>query len=223
MRVAIVYCYAMIPGTDFESHAARFIASYANCPAQYPHQSVVVCNGGKPDFMAQAMFGAMENLTFLEHDNSGYDLGAFQMASRAIPCDLMVFFGKSAWVTRPGWLDRIVRATERHGFALYGTMGNAGDDRVRVSPHVRTTGFWIAPSILNRYPFVVKQASQRYEFEHGPTCLANWITKQGLHVWVVTWSSEFLRHQWDYIPNGFHRGDQSDLIVRDRLTESPYY
>lgn len=220
MKTVLVYVYA---GPAYLSNATRFVSSYHACPPGRDHSSVVVCNGFPPTSFEQVLFGGLPNLTILTHDNSGYDIGAFQMVSRSIPADLMLFFGASAYFTAPGWLHRVEDSVARHGFALYGVHGNAGDANVNVSPHVRTTGFWIAPSLLNQYPFIVKASGNRYEFEHGQTSLANWITKQGMHVWCVTWFSEYLRHQWDGIPNGFHRGDQSALLFRDRLCDPPFY
>lgn len=220
MKTAVVYVYA---GTAYLNNATRFVSSYHECPPGRDHLSVVVCNGFAPGPFEKILFGGLPNLQFLQHDNSGYDIGAFQLAARSLPADLMVFFGASAYFTGPGWMHRVQDSVVRHGFGLYGVHGNAGDANVNVSPHVRTTGWWIAPSLLNQYPFIVNQAKNRYEFEHGQTCLANWITKQGMHVRVVTWHREYLRHEWDGIPNGFHRGDQSALLFRDRLTDPPYY
>lgn len=220
MKTAIVYVHA---GAAYLNHATKFVSSYHSCPPGGDHASVVICNGFAPTAFEQVLFGGLPNLTLLTHDNSGWDIGAFQMASRTVPADLMLFFGASAYFTAPGWLNRVEASVNRHGFGLYGVHGNAGDERVNVSPHVRTTGFWIAPSLLNKYPFIVNQAKNRYEFEHGQTSLANWITKQGMNVWVVTWHSEYLRHQWDSIPDGFHQGNQSALLFRDRLTDPPYY
>lgn len=220
MKTVLVYVY---PGPAYLNNAVRFLSTYHECPPGRDHSSVVVCNGFAPGSFEQILFAGLPNLTFLQHDNSGYDIGAFQFVARTVSCDLMIFFGASAYFTGPGWLNRVEDSTSRHGFALYGVHGNQGDDRVNVSPHVRTTGFWIAPSLLNKYPFIVNKASNRYEFEHGQTSLCNWIQKQGLHTWVVTWFSEYLRHQWDGIPNGFHRGNQSALLFRDRLTDPPFY
>lgn len=220
MKTVLVYVYA---GQAYMNNAMRFVSTYHECPPGREHSSVVICNGFQPTSFEQVLFSPLPNLTLMAHDNSGWDIGAFQLASRSIPADLMLFFGSSAYFTGGGWLNRVEDSVARHGFGLYGVHGNAGDARVNVSPHVRTTGFWIAPSLLNKYPFIVKASTNRYEFEHGNTCLANWITKQGMQVWVVTWHREYLRHEWDGIPNGFHRGNQSALLFRDRLCDPPFY
>jgi hypothetical protein len=223
MKIAVAYCFPMVGYPPAQQYAARFVAQYHECPPGREHSTVILCNGGAPDAFTQTLFGSLPELSLLQHDNSGYDIGAFQMASRTVPCDLMVFLGSSAWPTRPGWLERIAQATERHGFGLYGAMANTGDNLINVSPHIRTTGFWIQPSLFNKYPFIVKEARNRYEFEHGKTCLTNWITKQGLHAWMVTWYGEYLLYQWSSVPNAFQNGDQSAVVIRDRLTEPPFW
>jgi hypothetical protein len=114
-------------------------------------------------------------------------------------------------------------AFQKHGNALYGSMGNAGDASVKVFPHIRTTGFWLSPTLFNAYPTVINKPEQRYPFEHGPNCLTEWVKSQGLKALIATWSGEYETGQWDSIPNGFHRGDQSALLTGDRVTDPPYY
>jgi len=76
---------------------------------------------------------------------------------------------------------------------------------------------------MNRYPLKVTQPHHRYAFEHGQGCLSQWAGQQGYPSWVVTWDMEYPEQSWDLIENGFHRGDQSNLIFKDRLCEPPYY
>jgi hypothetical protein len=76
---------------------------------------------------------------------------------------------------------------------------------------------------MNGYPHRITQPDKRYEFEHGKTCFANWIKAMGLKAWIVTWDNEYLWADWDDIPNGFHRGNQSALLCGDRLSEPPYH
>jgi hypothetical protein len=180
-------------------------------------------NGSRATSEAVCLFSSMQSCRFLEHDNSGYDIGAFQHASRNDSCDMMVFFGSSAYLKKAGWLKRMADTFDRLGDNLYGTHGNSGVARVGVSPHIRTTGFFVSPKLLNSYPQTVRSKCQRYEFEHGQDCLTSWCYRQGKRVYVVTWSGEYELPQWDSIPNGYHNGNQSDLLCGDRLTEPPYH
>jgi hypothetical protein len=76
---------------------------------------------------------------------------------------------------------------------------------------------------FNRYPTQITRNEQRYAFEHGSDCLTSWMLRQAKPVLVVTWGGEFSVQICDGAPNGFHNGDQSNLLVGDRLSCPPYY
>lgn len=223
MKLAIVYVYAGAAGRNYEDYAYRFVSDYHRFPPGLPHESVIVLNGSSPSSELSCLFSGLPKVRFLTHDNSGYDIGAFQLAARVVPCDVIVFFGASTYFNRPGWLLRMAAAFQLHGPALYGAMGNRGDIPVRVWPHIRTTAFWMEPSLMNQYPHKVQRPEERHPFEHGPHCFTNWVTKQGLKSWVVTWNRELLWADWDSDPNGFQRGNQSSILAGDHICEPPYY
>lgn len=223
MNVYVVYVYSGIAGQKYVDYAKRFVEQYKQCLPEFEHQTVVAINGLKLDDQIQGIFSGLPNLQFMEHDNSGYDIGAFQHAAREFPCDLMVFFGASTYFTKPGWLKRMVEAFARNGDGIYGTMGNRGNLNVKVWPHIRTTAFWMPPKLLNEYPKIVTEDKDRHSFEHGSACLTSWVISRGLKAIVVTWSSETEWEDWDSTLNGFQRGDQSDLLAGDHICEPPYY
>lgn len=223
MKIAVVYVYAGSMNPKYDEYAYRFLQSYNQHHPGIEHDSIVVLNGVRASSEITCMFSPMMNCGFLEHDNSGYDIGAFQHAAREIPCDMMVFFGASTYFQRTGWLIRMATAFKKHGNAQYGAMGNKGNLQVSVWPHLRTTAFWMDPKLLNAYPSKVTRADQRHPFEHGKDCFTNWVTNQGLRSWVVTWPNELLWKDWDSDPNGYSRGNQSNLLAGDRMCEPPYY
>src|SRR5437660_7113390 len=172
MKIACVYVYPTANnGAPFARLAERFGTSCPENPPLMDHMMVVVSNGGPPNGQAVSQFSFIEGTKFIEHDNSGYDIGAFQLAARVVICDLMVFFGSSAYFRGPGWLRRMVQVYQQLGEGLYGCTGNQGDRRVNVSPHVRTTAFWCNPKLVDAHPFKVGDPSQRYPWEHGQNCL----------------------------------------------------
>lgn len=224
MKIIAVYVFPVAGGSYFD-FACRFVNSYNANPPGIDHRLIVVSNGGPPSIEMRCVIDQLtQPAEVFVHDNSGYDIGAYEAASKAYPCDMMVFLGNTTYFKGAGWLKRMAEAFDRHGpAALYGVMGNNGDARVAVQPHIRTTGFWLAPIMLNMYPLRVTQPSQRYAFEHGPACLTTWYRNHGHKALMVTWSGEYEWPSWDGIPNGFHQGDQSDLICGDRISEPPFY
>lgn len=221
MKICIVYIYPSTLNGASDDYVARFLNSYTNNPTNIDHESIVVLNGGKPNSELRCMFSPLRNMRFFEHDDSGWDNGAYQHVAREVDCDMMVFLGTSIWIKGPGWLERMVSAFVKHGDHLYGVMGNQGMGHVH--PHIRTTGFWMRPGLLNAYPMIVTQLSQRYPFEHGPNCLTRFVWNQGRKAFVVTWTGEYEYPNWDSIPNGYHRGNQSALLMGDRVSDPPFH
>jgi len=223
VKVSIVYIYPANDGEKQTQYALRFINSYNANPPGMDHQSIIVLNGAKQNAEITCMFSSFPNVVFMEHDDSGWDIGAFQAAAKKFPCDLMVFFGGSSFFNGSGWLARMVAASIKHGNAQYGCMGNRGNLSVKVWPHIRTTAFWMNPSLFNSYPVKIRRHEQRHPFEHGKDCLTAWVASLGLKSWVVTWDTETEWANWDDHPEGFHRGSQKALLAMDHICEKPHY
>lgn len=222
MKIAIVYIYPSVLNGSTDDYVGRFLTSYVKNKTSVPHESIVVLNGGKPNSYLACMFSYLQNMSFFEHDDSGWDIGAYQHVAAEVPADLMVFIGTTAWIKGPGWLERIANSFQKHGDHIFGSMGNQGNGN-GVHPHIRTTGFWMRPGFLNEYPIRVTTPAQRYPFEHGQECLTRFVWNRQRKAFVVTWSGEYEYPNWDSIPNGFHRGNQSALIFGDRVSDPPYY
>lgn len=171
--------------------AQRWAQSYlSNPPGESPHDLYVVLNGGQgPGPYQQRLFSPLP-VTYLEHNNWGKDVGAFQMAADRLDCDLMICFGSHVHFHRAGWLDRIVRAFEDNGPALYGCWGLP-----QPLPHIRTTAFFLPPDLLRLYPYVIGDP-QRYEFEHGHESITLWCQKNGFETYMVTFSEVLPMSRW---------------------------
>ncbi len=224
MNIDVVYVHPVAKGYD--DHAERFVTSYLQNPPMIDSRTVVVCNNenGTPiGHEMKGLFSLLPNAVFINHNNDGYDLGAFQFASAQSSADLIVFFGSTGYVRKAGWLVQMAAAFKRHGPAQYGSMANRGDNRVAVWPHLRTTGFWTTPTLFNAYPVKCTNPGLRYPIEHGPSCFSEWIKNQGLRNWLVTSQGEYLWDEWDSAVGGFHQGAQISMLTGDRLTAPPYW
>lgn len=218
MKIAVIYIYPLAMSGLHDSLAARFVATYKNHFPSLAHKLYFVSNGGKPTPTMLKTFGGID-CQYVVHDNSGWDIGAYRKCAREIECDLMVFFGASAYLRGTGWLECMAEAFQKYGPAIYGAMGS-----VWPNIHIRTTGFWMPPDLMNSYPHETNSSKEsRYAFEHSKDSLTFWVLSKGLKALVVTWTGEFEWRQWDKIPNGYNRGDQSALLVGDRLTDPPHW
>jgi len=221
--IEVVYnCPTAAFGPQHWEHACRFASTLHKFPAEHDHKFTVVSNGGKPDIQTEALFAPFA-AEFFCRANIAKDIGAWQGVAEHSSAELIVFLGGSTYIRGAGWLRRMVEAFRKHGDGLYGCMVNTGDQRFSVSPHIRTTGFWTTPWLMNKYPERIIKEEQRYPFEHGPNCLTTWVSKQGLPALLVTWTHEYALPDWGKCPNGFHRGDQSGILVGDHLSEPPLY
>lgn len=223
MRISIVYVFPHGGQNGYLELANRFLNTYHTFPPGVDHETIIVCNGAKADDETQYLFSSLPNVKFLEHDNSGFDIGAYQRAAASFDADLMVFFGASGYLKCVGWLQRFAEAFQRRGDTLLGSMGNRGAVRFGVYPHIRTTGFAISPSLLRKYPVKVDRPELRYPFEHGSNCLTSWVYGRGKQPYVVTYDGEYAMAEWDSVPNGYHNGDQSNLLTGDRMTAPPFW
>lgn len=223
INVAVIYVH--VP--DEPNHAAwayNLVTSWQkHCP-QYPFKFVVASAHKPPSDQMMGMLRLIDQPNIFLHDDAGWDIGAYQAYCRESQDDMLVFLGGSSYIRRAGWLARMVESfAENKGIGLFGACGNTGDTRFNVYPHIRTTGFWCSPQLMNSYPMRVVDPSQRYPFEHGSMGLTSWARSNGFPVKVVDFSSQYDFPHWNDGPNGYHKGDQRDLIVGDRLTAPPYY
>lgn len=225
-KIAVVYIYPHDGHQGFAPHALEFAQSYARNPPGLHHDTIIVCNGASISQPSKDLFDPLPNKTYIEHDNSGWDIGGFQAAARHSTADMLVFCGVHTYFRKPGWLFRMHEVFLELGDTLYGSTGNQGDERFGVWPHVRTTGFWMSRLLFNAYPHQVTESGaggQRYAMEHGKDCLTSWIVRQGKQPWIVAWDCVWPVQQCDQIPGGYHNGIQFNLLVGDRLTAPPYW
>jgi len=207
MQVAVIYVHPRVNMKLYVPSARRFVQSYiSNPPGSQTHDIYVVINGDHPRESDKRVFRPLP-VNMLSHDNSGKDIGAFQMAARTIKADLMVFLGAQVHFPRPGWLDVMVNAFLRKGPGIYGAYGFH-------SPHLhlRTTCFWMPPELLNMYPFNVGN-DMRYDFEHGPVNgVSKWCIDSGFNAWMVTWTGTFPPSEWRHVEN-------SEALILDQHSD----
>jgi hypothetical protein len=171
--------------------AKRFVQTYMeHPPGNSDHELYVIINGGVTiGDWCKHLFSPLAP-RFIQHNNYGKDIGAYQAAADLIDCDLLVCLGAPVHFHRPGWLDRIMLAYLENGPAVYSPWGFHSP-----RPHLRTTAFWLPPELLNSYPHRVSD-QERYQFEHGPESIALWSQKQGFEPLQVTWRGVYPMDAW---------------------------
>lgn len=210
MRVAVVYVFPTVNFRHYEKLAARFVAAYAKHPAGAEHELYVAVNGGGQITDRQrALFDSI-NPHYIYHNNVGRDIGAYQMAARGVPCDLLVCVGAPVRPCHIGWLAYMVAAVEDNGPGLYGCWAFHVPN-----PHLRTTLFWTAPEILNAYPEQI-QNHRRYEFEFGKNSISQFCMRKGIPVLQVTRLGVFEQANW-------HHVEREDCLMLDQHCDNLKY
>lgn len=209
MKIAVVYIYTMIDTRKYFPLAMRFANTWREHPPGCEYELYVVGNGMTIPDIYRTPFLEIPNCKFYSHDNTGWDIGAYQLAAEAIPCDLLVCLGSPVHFHRAGWLDRMAQAYIDNGPGLYGCWAY-------LSPnwHVRTTVFWLPPDVLNSYPVKVGSTRRdRYEFEHGSGSLTRHVLSAGMGCYMVTWKGVFPFSEW-----GEHGPTWEESLVLDQHT-----
>ena len=206
LRVLVVYI-AVTNGGNIDSYAPRFAQTYRENAAGYPHDLLVVCNGGPLVPRRKAYFDGIK-CDFLPRENDGgWDVGAYQAVAESTDYDFLVCLGESVYFHRPGWLDRLIQARIQFGPGMYGYFATHA-----VRAHLNTTAFGIDPQFLVKYPRVLNHGA-RYEFEHGAGALWRRIVNGGSRAVFVTWDGYWMPGEWRRPSNGLNAGNQNNCCV----------
>jgi len=210
----ITLVYIHVPGDEKHWRYAReFMDTYQKFPPEYPHKTIIVCQGKPAVPLAQGLFKPL-NPVYHQHDDSGWDIGGFISAmSSVVPSentatDCVICLGGSAYFQKAGWLKRIAETHKKIGIGFYGATPTH-----EVSPHLCTSGFWTHPDILRAYPIKVTNRETRYDFEHGPNACWKMVAHNGLPVKLITWDGEYDWQDWRKPDNIYRKGDQSNALM----------
>jgi hypothetical protein len=164
--------------------------------------------------MQDILFRLQLPCEWFTHDDSGWDIGAYQAVANTLNCDFMVGFGGPTHFRRAGWLKRMREVWQQCGDGLYGCL--ASYER---HPHIITNGFWCNPDLIRKYPKRVITYDERAEFESSDKSLTYLAVSLGLPVRLVTWDGIYGIPDFRKAPNIFRRGDQSNCMSFYRHTE----
>lgn len=219
MKPLLVYICAVHYRNSME-YFRRFVESYINNPPGAEHYTVIVANGGPFKKEHYNLFDRMGECTYHYGDNIGYDLGAYISISRDIkyPSNTMFCCGTSLYFKKPGWLKRLLDVWDEYGPSIYGTLSTH-----QIRPHIRTTGFLVPKFMLFTYPHPTITLAQRYNFEHGEESICWWARILKHRPLVVSWMGVHDWQEWENIPLGYRKGNQSNCLCYDSHSDRSGY
>lgn len=151
--------------------------------------------------------------SFIDHlDPVGRDIGAILGAARQLPPDeFILFVGSTCYPVAPDWASRLFNA-----WTEYSPGAVAPFASLEVFPHLRTACFGTQPRLLLEYPFEQLCSHDFYRFEHSSFNYSLWLESRGFTPLQVTRQTVLPFRQCRNVRNGYRRGNQSELLVRDR-------
>lgn len=214
--VTLIYVY---PSGEFrtdehDSYAKRFVQTYIKFPPNYAHETIVVCNGGPPNDFIHDLFRDIP-CSFFEHDDSGWDIGAYLAVARVIHTEAVFCCGGLTSFKRYGWLKRMVDAWAVHGRGMFGSLGSF---QYGVK-HFATTGFLCPTTLLRQYPKQVITYEERAEFEHGANCITTFALQLGMKALLVTWDGVYSLDEMRRPANVLNKGNQSNCLTYYKQTD----
>jgi len=218
MKVAVVFV-RVVTKPEYDHGIKRLIDSIAKYDAKYPYEAYII--NRYADASPRDLFGDINySVKILRYDQGGWDCGAWQFAGKNIDADLLVCFNSSTYITGDGWLKKFVDAVEKYGDGLYGPLAS-----YEIQSHIRTPCMAFQPYVVQGYPHEVLSRDDTWRFEvfgFPPENInfTQWVRNKGLQTRLVTWDGVYDLTDWRTPPNIFRRGDQSNLIVKDRHCEA---
>jgi len=213
LKVTVVFV-RVVTKPEYDHGSIRWAAAYNRFHAGHEHELIIINRYADP--IDNLFLGAKQ----IRYDGGGWDCGAWQFAGKNIDTDLLVCFNSSTYVTGDNWLKRFVEAVETHGVGLYGPLAS-----YEVNPHIRTPCMIFQPEVIRDYPNTVETREDTWRFEclgwpDGTPNFTEWVYRKGMQTMAVYWDDAYSRDVWRSAPNIFRRGDQSNLIVKDRHVEA---
>jgi hypothetical protein len=224
MKVSVVYVHPikMSDGYDpsvesvsgtYDDCARRFVKTYRDYPALHDHQLIVVFTGAWP---SQGQIEIYENLAIrpMLYTGNGWCSGAHQHAAFHMTSEMAFFSTNRTYFVREGWLRRLMESRIKHGYGFYGTMSSF--DR---QPHLRTNFYGLDPAYFRTCQHRFDSREDTWRLEHGEWNISKFHADNFPASKLVTWDGEYSISDWRKPDGIFRRGDQSNLLVRDRHTE----
>lgn len=207
---------------EFQPMLERWCETYRRFTPTVPHD--VWCNicgptaMNPPDEVIDGMFtGAVSKLNL--YCGGGCDLGSTQFLANALSNTFLIASTSRVYFWKAGWLERMVAARAEHGPGLYGTSAAYQGDRL----HLCTRFFGMDVEDWQAYPHVINTRDRGRMFEIGENNpdgnLLEWSEKRGRPARLVYWGGVYEKADWFKPANIFRRGDQSNMLVKDRHTD----
>lgn len=195
--------------SSYDNNSVEWVESYKKYKPQIKHDLIVVNSDSD---WSPSVYDEVAT-DFVRYDGGGWDCGTWTFIWRAITTDVFICCNTSTFFTGHGWMERFLDAIDANGVGLYGPMIS-----FEISKHVRSPCMVFQPEIIKDYPYIINSRQETYTFECAgqEKTFTNWHRRNGGTVKLVTWDGVYDIEDARKPNNIFRRGDQSNVIIKDR-------
>jgi glycosyltransferase involved in cell wall biosynthesis len=218
MKISLAYLVPLDEWARYRESAATFAETYRRFFAGEKHELMVVCGNGEANDELRAIFDGIES-EFTNYWGGGRDCGAAQDLALRVDCDFLICANTGVYFYRAGWLKRFADARRAHGEGLYGASASFESypyEAGKRNPHIRTSFFGCNPTTFRQFPHLIDSREKSLWFECGDWNFTRWFENRGEPSFLVTWDGCYRKEDFRSAPNIFRKGDQSNLLIRDR-------
>jgi len=219
-RIAVVYNLVQAPSSpvplpsNWDNIIARFSNSYRQYSAGIAHDLILLITNPNPPTTKYINNFANLSYALMHYSGSGWDIGAYQSASRDLHAyDMVMFLNSQAFPVKHNWLLSFYRVFSLYGLSILGACSS-----FQIAPHIRTASLATSPTLLTDYPLTVTNRSEACLFEHSLHNFSLWGLHKGLPVGTVTTHGYTSLKESRNDPEIFRRGGQTALLIEDRHT-----
>lgn len=152
---------------------------------------------------------------FVRYDGPGLDTGSAQFsADQMTENNFMVCMTSRHYFWKYGWLKNLCDARQQFGPGLYGIRANRENHPL----HICLGFYGIDSDDFKQYPYHINSRIRCHEWEVNHAL--SWMRSLGHVTKLVLWDGVYDESEWFSRPNRFRNGDQSNLLVLDRHSDS---
>ena len=198
----------------FRPDVEKFTNSLREIDPGEGYEIRAMCAWTDPDDDVREMFRGLP-VQFVRYDGPGLDSGSAQFSSdQMTENNFMVCFTTRHYFWKAGWLKAMCDARRQFGPGLYGICAN----RETYPLHICLRCYGIDSNDFKQYPFHInsKLRCHQWEVYHA----LPWMRGLGHVTKLVMWDGVYDEPEWFTRPNRWRNGNQSNLLVFDRHSDS---
>lgn len=198
----------------FRPDVEKFTRTFREFDPGEGYELRAMCCWNDPTDVVKEMFRGIK-CQFIRYDGPGQDSGSAQFSADQMAANnFMICLTTRHYFWKAGWLKKMCDARRQFGPGLYGVCAN----RETYPLHLCLRFYGIDSDDFKQYPFHLNSKLRCHQWEVHYAL--SWMRGLGHVTKLVLWDGVYDEPKWFSRPNRFRNGDQSNLLVFDRHSDS---